>query len=151
MPLQKMDPDIKMEIIINMAWGTSIKSIAEKYDISEKKIINLRKNNYKLYNQISEEFYIPDDIAVLGLSPIHERAVHIVQKRYKNKFKILTNHLFQLNGENITSTEVLRLANEIIVKDNIPPLSQDQNIQNHYEDMKKNNKRGVRCKQKPKK
>lgn len=150
MPLQRMDPDIKMEIIINMAWGTSIKDISEKYNISEKKIINLRKNNYKLYNQIAEEFYIPDHIAVLGLPPIFERAVHIVEKTYPKKFKILTEHAFKYNNEKITITEVVDIADQIIAKDNIPPLSESKNIRNHYMEII-NNKRGNKCKPKQKK
>ena len=150
MPLQKMDPDIKMEIIINMAWGISIKDISEKYNISEKKIVNLRKNNYKLYNQIAEEFYIPDNIAVLGLSPVFERAVHIVKKQYPNRFKILTKYLFRFDNENITMTEVIKIADQIVIKDNIPKLSESKHIKNHYMDIK-NNKRGNKCKPKQKK
>ena len=57
MSLQKMDPDTKMEIIINMAWGTPLKIIAEKYKTTESKIVNLRKNNYKLYNTFFDQYY----------------------------------------------------------------------------------------------
>ena len=49
MSLQKMDPDTKMEIIINMAWGTPLKIIAQKYNTTENKIVNLRKNNIHYY------------------------------------------------------------------------------------------------------
>ena len=150
MPLQRMDPDIKMEIIINMAWGTSIKDISEKYNISEKKIVNLRKNNYKLYNQIAEEFYIPDHIAVLGLPPIFERAVHIVEKTYSKRFKILNEHTFMFDNDKLTISEVIDIADKIIAKDEIPLLSESNNIKNHYMEMK-NNKRGNKCKPKQKK
>lgn len=150
MPLQRMDPDIKMEIIINMAWGTSIREISEKYNISEKKIVNLRKNNYKLYNQIAEEFYIPDHIAVLGLPPIFERAVHIVEKTYPKRFKILNEHVFIFDNDKLTISEVVDIADKIVIKDEIPLLSESKNIKNHYMEMK-NNKRGNKCKPKQKK
>ena len=151
MPLQRMDPDIKMEIIINMAWGTSTKEISEKYNISEKKIINLRKNNYKLYNQIAEEFYIPDHIAVLGLPPMFERAVHVVEKTYPKKFKILNEHSFIFGDDKLTISEVIDIADKIVIKDNIKPLSDSKNIRNHYMEAKINNKRGNKCKPKQKK
>lgn len=151
MSLQKMDPDVKMEIIINMAWGTPLKIIANKYKTTENKIINLRKNNYKLYNQISEGFYITDEVAVLGLCPIHERAVNVVKNRYKSRFMILDKNNYKLDGKLILMHEILGLADSIIALDEIPPLSTSKGLKNFYVGNKQYIKRSKMCKQKQEK
>jgi len=137
MSLQKMDPDTKMEIIINMAWGTPLKIIAKKYQTTESKIVNLRKNNYKLYNQISEGFYIADEVAILGLCPIHERAVNVIRNKYKSRFKILDENNYLLDGRVILMNKIIELADSIIALDDIPPLSESKWIRNFYKECKK--------------
>ena len=137
MSLQKMDPDTKMEIIINMAWGTPLKVIAEKYKTTESKIVNLRKNNYKLYNQISEGFYITDEVAILGLCPIHERAVNVIRNKYKKRFKILDKNNYTLDGATILMDKIIELADSIIALDDIPPLNQSKWLKNFYKECKK--------------
>mgnify|MGYP004477664531 CR=1 FL=1 len=145
MPLQKMDADTKMEIIINLAFGTPLSEISKKYDIQENRIINLRKNNYKLYNQVSEEFYIIDEVAILGLPPLYERAVNIVKRRHKDKFQIISNNFFKLDNKSMFIDEVMEIANEIIAKDEIPPLQSIPNIKNNYASNKKQIKRTRTC------
>lgn len=137
MSLQKMDPDTKMEIIINMAWGTPLKVIAQKYKTTESKIVNLRKNNYKLYNQISEGFYIVDEVAVLGLCPMHERAVNVIKNKYKARFKILDKNNYLLDGSSILMDKIIELADSIIALDDIPPLSESKWLRNFYKECKK--------------
>jgi hypothetical protein len=137
MSLQKMDPDTKMEIIINMAWGTPLKVIAQKYKTTESKIVNLRKNNYKLYNQISEGFYIVDEVAILGLCPIHERAVNVIKNKYKARFKILDKNNYLLDGSSILMDKIIELADSIIALDDIPPLSESKWLRNFYKECKK--------------
>mgnify|MGYP003314946325 FL=1 len=145
MPLQKMDVDTKMEVIINLAFGVPIKMIATKYDIAEYKIVNLRKNNYKLYNQISESFYIVDEVAVLGLSPLYERAVNVVKRAYGKRFQIINEHNFALDGEKMSISKVLEVANTVIARDEIPPLQQIPNIKNYYQSNRKMMKRSRKC------
>lgn len=137
MSLQKMDPDTKMEIIINMAWGTPLKVIAQKYKTTESKIVNLRKNNYKLYNQISEGFYIVDEVAILGLCPIHERAVNVIKNKYKARFKILDKNNYLLDGSSILMDKIIELADSIIALDDIPPLNESKWLRNFYKECKK--------------
>ena len=137
MPLPKMDIDIKMEIIINLAFGVPIEMIAKTYNVSESKIINLRKNNYKLYNQISEQFYISDEIAILGLSVVYERALDIVKKQYKNKLEIINPNLFMLENKRLLITDIVEMADQINARDNIPPLNTIPKIKNYYHSNKK--------------
>lgn len=137
MSLQKMDPDTKMEIIINMAWGTPLKTIAQKYKTTESKIVNLRKNNYKLYNQIAEEFYIVDEVAVLGLCPMHERAVNVLKNRYKARFRIIDKNNYLLDGSSILIDEIIKLADSIIALDDIPSLTESKWLKNFYKESKK--------------
>lgn len=137
MSLQKMDPDTKMEIIINMAWGTPLKTIAQKYKTTESKIVNLRKNNYKLYNQIAEEFYIVDEVAVLGLCPMHERAVSVLKNRYKARFRIIDKNNYLLDGSSILIDEIIKLADSIIALDDIPSLTESKWLKNFYKESKK--------------
>ena len=46
----KLDSEIKLEILIKLAFGIPIEDLMKEYDLTKAKIINLRKNNYKLYN-----------------------------------------------------------------------------------------------------
>lgn len=146
MPLQKMDADTKMEVIINLAFGVPIKMIATKYDIAEYKIINLRKNNYKLYNQIAERFYIIDEVAVLGLSPLHERAVNVVKRAYGPRFQIVSEHSFTLDETKMSISGVIKVADQVIARDEIPPLHEIPNIKNYYQSNRKMMKRSRKCK-----
>lgn len=146
MPLQKMDVDTKMEVIINLAFGVPIKMIATRYNIAEYKIINLRKNNYKLYNQILESFYITDEVAVLGLSPLHERAVNVVKRAYGQRFQIISEHSFCLDGVKMSVGGVIKVANSVIARDEIPPLHEIPNIRNYYQSNRKMMRRSRKCK-----
>ena len=100
-------------------------------------IINLRKNNYKLYNQISEGFYIADEVAILGLCPIHERAVNVIRNKYKARFRILDKNNYLLDGSTILMDKIIELADSIIALDDIPPLGNSKWIKNFYKECKK--------------
>ena len=75
-----LDPETKVELLIKLAFGIPIELLTAEYKLSKSKIINLRKNNYKLYNTFFDYWKIDKEIAVLGLSPKHERALNIVKK-----------------------------------------------------------------------
>ena len=81
----KLDPEVKVELLIKLAFGISMDKLAEEYDLTRAKIINLRKNNYLMYNDFLEHWKIDKEVAVLGLVPKYERALSIVKKFYKNK------------------------------------------------------------------
>lgn len=147
MKLQKIDADTKMEIIISLAFGVPIKDIAIKYNITQNKIVNLRKNNYKIYNQVAKEFFIMDEIALLGLAPIYERAINIVKKRYKNKLIILNESDFLLQGHKVNLNDLIDIADNITQKDDLPPLASMPYIKNYYWSNQKTTKRSRKCKQ----
>ena len=47
----QLDPELKVELLIKLAFGISIDDLAKEYDLTRAKIINLRKNNYMMYNE----------------------------------------------------------------------------------------------------
>ena len=58
-----LDPETKVELLIKLAFGIPIELLTAEYKLSKSKIINLRKNNYKLYNTFFDywkidKFYI---------------------------------------------------------------------------------------------
>ena len=45
-----LDPETKVELLIKLAFGIPFELLTKEYSLSKNKIVNLRKNNYKLYN-----------------------------------------------------------------------------------------------------
>lgn len=126
------DADVKMEILIRLAFGYSYENVAEAYGYPVNTIINLRKNNYKVYNSIVDQFRIIREVAECGLPPVPERAVNIVKKFYNKRFQILTECTFLFDGEPITLLKVIDLANQIIALDSLPPLDKKVIVRNYY-------------------
>ena len=85
----KLDPEIKLELLIKLAFGVPVDQLVSEYNLSKDKIINLRKNNYVKYNEFFEYWKIDKDVAKLCLPLTLERALSIVKKFYKNYIKDL--------------------------------------------------------------
>lgn len=134
------DADIKMEILIRLAFGYSYEEVAKAYGFKPNVIINLRKNNYILYNKLVDSFRILDEVALLELSPYLERAVNICKRFYKNKFIIKSPSVFIFNDDIINTIKVVDICNDILALDNIPPLDKNIIKKNLY--MKKDNRHG---------
>lgn len=115
----KLDNETKIELLIKLAFGLPLADLAIEYDLTEAKIINLRKNNYMLYNEFFEHWKICDEVAVLGLSPKHERAVNICKKFYHNKFIIISTEEIYYNNKRCSFNEIIDLADKILQKDDI--------------------------------
>ena len=126
------DADVKMEILIRLAFGYPYEEVAQVYGYPVNTIINLRKNNYKVYNSIVDQFRIEKEVAELGFSPVPERAVNIVKKFYNKRFKIITEDKFLFDDNPITILKVIDLANDIIALDNLPPLDRKIVVKNYY-------------------
>lgn len=126
------DADVKMEILIKLAFGYTYKDIATAYGFKPNTIVNLRKNNYKLYNKLVDSFRILDEVAVLGLLPIPERAVNICKRFYNKRFIIQNNKDFYLNERHLTISGVINLANNILQLDNIDALENLNITKNLY-------------------
>lgn len=127
-----LDPEIKLELLIKLAFGIPIEMLTKEYGLSKNKIINLRKNNYKLYNSFFEHWKIEKEIAILGLCPKHERALNIVRKFYKNKIEIKPNNKILYKNEVKTIEEIIDMADEILRKDNICCFKELTDIRNFY-------------------
>lgn len=127
-----LDPEIKMELLIKLAFGIPIDMLTKEYGLSKNKIINLRKNNYKMYNSFFEHWKIEKEIAVLGLCPRHERALNIVRKFYKNKIEIKSSNKILYKNEVKTIEEIIDMADEILKKDNIYCFKELKDIKNFY-------------------
>lgn len=127
-----LDPETKVELLIKLAFGIPFELLTKEYNLSKNKIVNLRKNNYKLYNSFFEHWKIEKEIAVLGLCPKHERALNIVKKFYKNKIEIISEHKILYKGNYISITEIIDMADEILKKDNICCFKELTNIRNFY-------------------
>ena len=115
----KLDSELKIEILIKLAFGITIENLMEEYDLTKAKIVNLRKNNYKLYNEFFDYWKIDKDVAVLDLSPKYERALSIIKKHFKNKVEILSSDEIFVKGKKCTSSDLINIADEILQKDNI--------------------------------
>lgn len=129
----KLDPETKMELLIKLAFGISIESLAKEYDLTKEKIINLRKNNYIKYNEFFDYWRIDKTVASLGLTPKYERAVSVVKKFYKSKVNINSNGSIYYNNKIYTLDEIIDLADYILQKDNIMCFKElPVYIKNHY-------------------
>ena len=130
----KLDSEIKLEILIKLAFGIPIEDLMKEYDLTKAKIINLRKNNYKLYNEFFDYWKIDNDIAVLELSPKYERALSVIKKHYKNKVVIHSVDEIYIKGEKYSFSKLIDIADEILQKDNIRCFKEMPNyIKNHYQ------------------
>ncbi len=127
-----LEPETKVELLIKLAFGIPFELLTEEYGLSRNKIINLRKNNYRLYNTFFEHWKIDKQIAVLGLSPKHERALNIVKKFYKNKIEIISEYRILFKGEPVNMNEIIDMADEILRKDNICCFKELTDIRNFY-------------------
>lgn len=127
-----LDPETKVELLIKLAFGIPFELLTKEYNLSKNKIVNLRKNNYKLYNSFFEHWKIEKEIAVLGLCPKHERALNIVKKFYKNKIEIISEHKILYKGANVSMPEIIDMADEILQKDNICCFKELTTIKNFY-------------------
>lgn len=129
----KLDSEIKLEILIKLAFGISIEELMEEYNLTKAKIINLRKNNYKLYNEFFDYWKIDKEVAVLELSPKYERALSIAKKHYKNNLIIKSIDEIYLKGKKCSSSEFIDIADNILQKDNIRCFKEMPiYIKNHY-------------------
>ena len=129
----KLDSEIKLEILIKLAFGISIEELVEEYNLTKAKIINLRKNNYKLYNEFFDYWKIDKEVAVLELSPKYERALSIAKKHYKNNLIIKSIDEIYLKGKKCSSSEFIDIADNILQKDNIRCFKEMPiYIKNHY-------------------
>lgn len=127
-----LDPEIKVELLIKLAFGISLEDLSKEYNLSKNKIINLRKNNYKLYNTFFDHWRIEKEIALLGLSPKHERALNIVKKFYKNKIEIKSSYKVFYKGESKSIDDIIDMADTILQKDNIFGFKELKDIKNYY-------------------
>ena len=129
----KLDPEIKIELLIKLAFGISMDDLAKEYDLTRAKIINLRKNNYIMYNDFVNHWKIDKEVAILGLTPKFERALSIVKKFYKNKVKIIADGNIMYNNKFCTMNEIIDMADKILQKDDIKNFkSMSNHIKNNY-------------------
>lgn len=127
-----LDPEVKVELLIKLAFGIPFELLTKEYNLTKNKIINLRKNNYKLYNTFFEHWKIEKEIAILGLCPKHERALNIVKKFYKNKIEIKASNCILYKGEVISILDIIDMADKILRKDNITCFKRLKDIRNFY-------------------
>ena len=122
---QKLDPEIKIELLIKLAFGIPIKQLADEYELTVE--------NYIQYNQFFDYWRIDKSVAVLGLTPKYERALSIVKKFYKSKIIIYETGSILYNNQVYTLDGVVELADKILQKDNILNFKDFPTyIKNHY-------------------
>lgn len=128
-----MDPELKIELLIKLSFGIPLEKLCEEYDLTKAKIINLRKNNYVLYNQFFDHWRIDEEIAVLGFAPKYERAVSILKKFYKSKIRIDSQGSIYYLEKPCTFKQIMYMVDEILKKDNINCwLDNNFIVMNHY-------------------
>lgn len=126
------DNDDKNSLLIKIAYNMSLEELEKEFGITKKQIINIRKNNYKTYNTFVDHFTILDEIASLGFSPVFEFALNICKKAYKDKFQIINLNTFVFKNEKLKIEDVMNLANSILSRDELPPISSSRIIINKY-------------------
>jgi hypothetical protein len=130
----KLDSEIKTELLIKLAFGISIEDLANEYNLTRDKIINLRKNNYLRYNEFFNHWKIDREVASLGLSPKLERALSVIKKFYKNKIVINSPEEIYFNNKRCYYTDIMKLADNVLRKDNITCfLTMSAFIKNYYQ------------------
>lgn len=115
----KIDPEIKAELLIKLAFGIPIDDLAKEFNLSRVKIVNLRKNNYIRYNEFFDHWKIDKEVAILGLAPKYERALSIAKKFYKSKIKISKDGTVFYKNEYCSLEKLVDLADYILQKDGI--------------------------------
>lgn len=116
----KLDPEIKMELLIKLAFGIPIQQLVDEYNLTREKIVNLRKNNYVKYNEFFNYWRIDPEVAKLCLPSISERALSVIKKFYtKDKVKIVSVDEIYIKGKLCSLTDIMNIADEILAKDNI--------------------------------
>lgn len=115
----KIDPEIKAELLIKLAFGIPIDDLVKEFNLSKVKIVNLRKNNYIRYNEFFDHWKIDKEVAVLGLAPKYERALSIVKKFYKSKIRIIDESSILYKDEYCSLEKLVDLADEILQRDGI--------------------------------
>lgn len=129
----KLDSEVKIELLIKLAFGLSIDELSKEYDLTAAKITNLRKNNYLKYNEFFQYWKIDKDVATLGLTPKLERALSVVKKFYKNRLKIESAEEIYFDGKSCTMNNIIDIADKILRKDNITTFKElPIYIKNHY-------------------
>ena len=129
----KLDSEVKLEILIKLAFGIGIDDLVDEYKLTKAKIVNLRKNNYKLYNEFFDYWKIDKDVAVLDLCPKYERALSIIKKHCVNKVRIESADEIYVKGKKCSLYDLLDIADEILQKDNIRCFKEmPMYIKNHY-------------------
>lgn len=131
-----LEPERKMELLIKLAFGVNIDDLIEEYGLSRQKITNLRKNNYRTYNQYVDHWKITREVAVLGLPPKYERAVNVIKKFYKSQAVINeSKEAIVVKGKIYGFTSCLDLADSILQRDGITTFKKlPLYIKNYYEE-----------------
>ena len=129
----KLDSEIKMELLIKLAFGLSVDDLAKEYNLTTIKIINLRKNNYLKYNEFFEYWKIDKEVALLGLPAKFERALSIVKKFYKNRVVIKSAEDIYFDNKFCTFLDIIDIADKVLQLDNITNFKDPKLfIKNHY-------------------
>lgn len=115
----KIDPEVKAELLIKLAFGIPIDQLVDEFNLSKVKIVNLRKNNYIRYNEFFDHWKIDKEVAVLGLAPKYERALSIAKKFYKSKIRIIDEGSILYKDEYCSLEKLVDLADEILKRDGI--------------------------------
>ncbi len=128
-----IDSETRLELLIKLAFQIPVETLAKEYNITKNKIINLRKNNYRLYNTFFDHWRIDKEVAVLGLAPKLERALSILKKHYgPHKVKIVSDQEFYICGEKVKTTELFDWVDVVLSKDDIVGFRDMTNVKNYY-------------------
>ena len=114
-----LDAETKIELLIKLAFGIPVDLLVKEYNLTESKIVNLRKNNYTKYNEFFEYWKIDKEIACLGLTPKYERALSVVKKFYKKRLNIVSVDEIYFDNKFLSLDQILDIADTILKKDNI--------------------------------
>lgn len=129
----KIDGELKLELLIKLAFGIPLEELEKEYDLPKMKIVNLRKNNYVKYNEFFEYWKIDKKVAELGLTPKYERALSIIKKFYKDKVQINGINNITFKGKLCSLEDVIEIADKTLQKDNIYGFRYSPvNVKNYY-------------------